>query len=57
MKSVMKRGWKRICAVILAAAMTLTMLPVGVQAEDEKKKFTEMGLKMANTRGLWDVDR
>ena len=39
MKKVMKSGWKRLCAVILAAAMTLTMLPVDVRAEDEKKEF------------------
>ena len=41
MKKVMKSGWKRLCAVILAAAMTLTMLPVDVRAEDEKKEFLE----------------
>lgn len=29
----MRNRWKRLCAVALAAAMTVTMLPVNAQAE------------------------
>ncbi len=31
-RKAMRNGWKRVCAVALAAAMTVTMLPVSAQA-------------------------
>ncbi len=52
MKNVMKSGWKRLCAVILAAAMTLTMLPVDVRAEDEKKEFYKNGFEDGQYQGI-----
>ncbi len=52
MKKVMKSGWKRLCAVILAAAMTLTMLPVDVRAEDEKKEFYRNGFEDGQYQGI-----
>ena len=52
MKKVIKNGWKRVCAVILAAAMTLTMLPVDVQAEDEKKEFYRNGFEDGEYQGI-----
>lgn len=52
MKKVMRNGWKRVCAVILAAAMTLTMLPVDAQAEDEKKEFYRNGFEDGQYQGI-----
>lgn len=52
MKKVMRNGWKRICAAILAATMTLTMLPVNVQAEDEKKEFYRNGFEDGEYQGI-----
>lgn len=52
MKNVMKRGWKRVCAVILAAAMTLTMLPADVRAEDEKKEIYRNGFEDGEYQGI-----
>ena len=52
MKKVIRNGWKRVCAAILAAAMTLTMLPVNVQAEDEKKEFYRNGFEDGEYQGI-----
>ncbi len=52
MKKVMKSGWKRVCAVILAAAMTLTMLPVDARAEDEKKEIYRNGFEDGEYQGI-----
>ena len=32
MRKALRNGWKRVCSVILAAAMVITMLPVNTQA-------------------------
>lgn len=32
MRKALRNGWKRICSVALAAAMVVTMLPIGAQA-------------------------
>lgn len=52
MKRVMRNGWKRVCAAILAAAMTLTMFPVNAQAEDEKKVFYKNGFEDGEYQGI-----
>lgn len=52
MKKVMKNGWKRVCAAILAAAMTLTMLPVDARAEDEEKVFYKNGFEDGEYQGI-----
>ncbi len=52
MKKVMRNGWKRVCAAILAAAMTLTMLPADVQAEDEKKEVYRNGFEDGEYQGI-----
>ena len=52
MKRVMRNGWKRVCAAILAAAMTLTMLPVDVQAADGKKEFYRNGFEDGEYQGI-----
>ncbi len=52
MKRVMRNGWKRVCAAILAAAMTLTMLPVDAQAADEKKEFYRNGFEDGEYQGI-----
>lgn len=52
MKKVMRNGWKRVCAAILAAAMTLTMLPVTAQAEDEKKEIYRNGFEDGEYQGI-----
>lgn len=52
MKKVLRNGWKRICAAIVAVAMTLTMLPVDVQAEDEKKELYRNGFEDGEYQGI-----
>lgn len=52
MKKRIKIGWKRICAVILTLAMTLTMLPAHVQAEDEKKELYRNGFEDGEYKGI-----
>lgn len=32
MRKATRNGWKRVCSVILAAAMVITMFPTGAQA-------------------------
>lgn len=52
MKKVMRNGWKRVCAVILTAAMILTMFPANVQAEGEKKEFYRNGFEDGQYQGI-----
>ena len=52
MKKGIKIGWKRICAVILTLAMTVTMLPAHVQAEDEKKELYRNGFEDGEYQGI-----
>lgn len=54
MKKVMKNGWNRVCAVILAAAMTLTMVPANVQAEGEAREFYRNGFEDGVFMGIQD---
>ena len=52
MKKVKKNGWKRVCAAILAAAMTFTMLPADAWAEGEKKEFYKNGFEDGQYQGI-----
>lgn len=54
MKRAMRNGWKRVCAVVLAAAMTLTMVPANVHAEGEKKEFYKNGFEDGAYMGIQD---
>lgn len=52
MKKVMKNGLKRVCALVLTAAVTLTMFPVNAQAEDEKKELYTNGFEDGQYQGI-----
>lgn len=52
MRKVRKNGLKRVCAAILAAAMTLTMLPANIQAEDGKKELYKNGFEDGEYQGI-----
>ena len=52
MKKVMKNGWKRVCAAILAASMTFTMLPANAHAEEGNNVFYKNGFEDGDYQGI-----
>ncbi len=52
MKKAMRNGWKRVCAVVLAAAMVLTLFPANVQAEEEAREFYRNGFEDGVFQGI-----